>query len=82
MTPAHEEQLLSREDRLGLAEYIVNRAKEANRLKELGRDELQVSENLADLIKKGKLRKIKGQITLKNSKLCNRPIAREWLNHI
>ena len=44
---------MSREDRLGIAEYIIKRAKEANRLKELGQDELLVSENLADLMKKG-----------------------------
>lgn len=51
--PEEEEQLMSREDRLGLAEYVVKRAKEANRLKELGKDELLASANLADLIKKG-----------------------------
>lgn len=45
--------MMSREDRLAVAEYIVRRSKEANRLKELGQDELLVSENLADLIKKG-----------------------------
>lgn len=51
-TPEEEQSMMSREDRLGLAEYIIKRAKEANRLKELGQDELLVSENLADLIKK------------------------------
>ncbi|XP_045180206.2 U11/U12 small nuclear ribonucleoprotein 48 kDa protein-like [Mercenaria mercenaria] len=51
-TAEEEQVLMSREDRLGVAEYVVKRAKEANRLKELGQDDLLVSENLADLIKK------------------------------
>ncbi|XP_060588665.1 U11/U12 small nuclear ribonucleoprotein 48 kDa protein-like [Ruditapes philippinarum] len=51
-TGEEEQVLMSREDRLGIAEYVIKRAKEANRLKELGQDELLVSENLADLIKK------------------------------
>lgn len=50
---------MSREDRLAVAEWIIRRAKEANRLKELGRDEMLVSENLADLIKKGKRKILK-----------------------
>lgn len=54
LTPVEEEMTMSREDRLAVAEWIIRRAKEANRLKELGKDELLVSENLADLIKKGK----------------------------
>jgi len=53
-TPVDEECAMSREDRLTLAEYIIHLAKEANRLKELGRDEMLVSENLTDLLKAGK----------------------------
>ena len=45
--------MLSREDRLGLAEYVIARSREANRLAEMGKDELLASANLADLIKKG-----------------------------
>lgn len=55
-TPTDEESVMSREDRLAVGEYIIRRAKEANRLKELGKDEMLVSENLADLIKKGKMK--------------------------
>ncbi|XP_052767728.1 U11/U12 small nuclear ribonucleoprotein 48 kDa protein-like isoform X2 [Mya arenaria] len=51
-TSEEEQIMLPREDRAALAEYVVLRARAANRLKEVGRDELLVSENLADLIKK------------------------------
>lgn len=51
-TSEEEYLLMSREDRLAMAEYIIRRAKEANRLKELGQDELLVAGNLKDLIKK------------------------------
>ena len=53
LTPDQEEQMLSREDRLGLGEYIVAKAREANRLAQLEKDELMASANLADLIKTG-----------------------------
>ena len=53
LTPDQEAQMLSREDRLGLAEYVIARSQEANRLAEMGKDELMASANLADLIKKG-----------------------------
>ena len=55
LTPSQEEQMLSREDRLGLAEYVIMQARKANRLAQLEKDELMASENLADLIKKGSL---------------------------
>lgn len=51
-TAVEEQVLMSREDRRAVAEYVILRARAANRLKEVGRDELLVSENLADLIKK------------------------------
>ena len=54
LTPSQEEQMLSREDRLGLSEYVITKAREANRLAQLEKDELMASENLADLIRKGK----------------------------
>ena len=53
LTPPQEEQMLSREDRLGLSEYVITKAREANRLAQLEKDELMASENLADLIRKG-----------------------------
>ena len=53
LTPDQEEQMLSREDRLGLGEYVVAKAREANRLAQLEKDELMASANLADLIKTG-----------------------------
>ena len=53
LTPDQEAQMLSHEDRLGLAEYVIAKSREANRLAEMGKDELMASANLADLIKKG-----------------------------
>jgi len=45
--------MMTRADRAAMAEYVVLRARAENRLKDIGRDELLVSENLADLIKTG-----------------------------
>ena len=53
LIPVEEEQLLSREDRLGLAEYIISKAKEADRLKDLEKSDLLGTGDLVDLIRKG-----------------------------
>ena len=55
LTPDQEAQMLSREDRLGLAKYVIAKSREANRLASLEKDELMASANLADLIKTGNI---------------------------